>query len=317
MTHPSPAAAAAERRRAGSPLAKSAEGCYRNGREPHETTDWSPMKTPARLIGLSACLCAFPFTLSPAHAQSSAASPSLIDGDWTVTVRGNLGATPEYPGADSLRARAFPSMSLRRAGAPERFSAPDDPISFGLLDLGAFRAGPSFRYVGARKASDHPELVGLASVPWTLEAGAFMEFWPSEFLRARVDLRYGLRGHEGMTFDMAADGVYRAGAWTMAAGPRLGVASSAYMNAFFGVSAAEAFANPTIAQAFDAEGGLKSAGAAASLGYRFSPQWAATGYARWDRLIGSAADSPVPKAFGSLNQFTFGGQVSYSFDARF
>ncbi len=281
----------------------------------------SPARSPALPAAFSARLCALPLALAaalgPALAQAPAPLASPFGGDWTVTVRGNLSASPEYPGSDGLRVVPYPSLGLRRAGTPERFSAPDDPISFGLLDLGAFRAGPSLRYVGARKASDHPELAGLANVPWTLEAGAFMEFWPSEFLRARVDMRYGFRGHEGVTFDMAADGVYRAGAWTMAAGPRLGLASSSYMNAFFGVSAAEAFANPTIAQAFDAEGGLKSAGAAASLGYRFSPQWAATGYARWDRLLGAAADSPVPKAFGSLNQFTFGGQVSYSFDARF
>jgi outer membrane protein len=280
------------------------------------------MVSPALPICVPAArLCVFAAALgaiaAPAFAQTAPPSSSPFGGDWTVTMRGNLSVAPEYPGSDALRTLPFPSIGLRRAGTPERYSAPDDPISFGLLDLGAFRAGPSFRYVGSRKVSDHPELIGLANVPWTLEAGAFMEFWPSEFMRARVDLRYGLRGHQGVTFDMAADGVYRTGAWTMAAGPRLGVASSSYMNAFFGVTAAEAFANPSIAQAFDAEGGLKSAGAAASLGYRFSPQWAATGFARWDRLLGSAADSPVPKAFGSLNQFTFGGQVSYSFDARF
>ena len=239
------------------------------------------------------------------------------EGDWTVTVKGNVGVSPKYPGSDELRAIPYPSLSLRRPGSPQRFSAPDDAISFGLLDLGAFRAGPSFRYVGARKSSDHRELTGLRNVPWTVEGGAFMEFWPAEFARARVDVRYGFRGHEGVVADFAADGVHRYGPWTMAAGPRLVVASRDNMSAYFGVSTAEATANAAITQAYSPDGGLRSAGAAASLSYRFSQQWAATGYARWDRLIGPAADSPVPKAFGSLNQFSFGGSMAYSFDTRF
>ena len=76
-------------------------------------------------------------------------------------------------------------------------------------------------------------------------------------------------------------------------------------------------ANPVINQAYAPDGGIRSAGASAALSYRFSQQWAATGYARWDRLLGPAADSPVPKAFGSLNQFSFGGSMAYSFDTRF
>jgi outer membrane protein len=246
----------------------------------------------------------------------AASAQAPWEGDWTVTLKGNVGVSPRYPGSDQLRTIPYPSLSVRRAGTPERYAVPDDPISFGLLDLGVFRAGPSFRYVGARKASDNPELTGLRNVPWTAEGGAFMEIWPAEFARARVDLRYGFRGHEGVVADFAADGIYRYGPWTMSAGPRMTVASRDYMNAFFGVSAAEAFANPVINQAYAPDGGLRSAGASAALSYRFSQQWAATGYARWDRLLGPAADSPVPKAFGSLNQFSFGGSVAYSFDTR-
>lgn len=234
-------------------------------------------------------------------------------GAWTVTLKGNVVAAPAYPGADDLRVLPYPSFSIRRAGTPARFGAPDDSVSFGLLDLGWLRAGPSFNFIGARKASDHPELYGLRNVDWTLEAGVFAEVWPTEFMRARLDVRRGFHGHHGVVADIGADGVLPYGAWTFSAGPRLSVATQSFMDAYFSVTPGEALANGVL-PAYSAGGGLKSVGLAGAATYRFSPQWAATAFARYDRLVADAGDSPIPQQFGSRNQFRFGATVAYSFD---
>ena len=97
---------------------------------------------------------------------------SFLSGEWTVTARGNVVASPKYPGSDEFSWVGFPSFKARRAGTPDTFGAPDDPASMALIRSGGLRMGPSFRYIGSRSPSDDVELTGLAKVPWTLEAGA-------------------------------------------------------------------------------------------------------------------------------------------------
>jgi outer membrane protein len=241
--------------------------------------------------------------------------PSFLSGEWLVTVKGNLVASPAYPGSDEILATPYPSMSFRRPGTPERFSAMDDPLSFALYDKVGFSAGPSFKYISARKFSDHPELRGLQNVDWTVEAGVFAQFWVNDFLRTRVDVRQGFHGHKGLVVDLAADGVYRTGPWTLSAGPRMTLASSRYMDAYFEVTQSESIINGVL-PAYSPGGGLRSVGASVGATYRFSPQWATSASLRYNRLIGPAGDSPIPQTFGSLNQFTFAASVAYSFVTR-
>jgi MipA family protein len=251
-------------------------------------------------------------TPAAAHAQSF----SFLSGEWIVTAKGNIAATPKYPGADEMRMTAYPSLGFRRPGEAETFGAPDDPASFALIRSGGLRLGPSLKFVGARKSSDNAELVGLRDVDWTLEAGAFAEYWFSPNFRTRADIRYGFRGHRGVVADLGGDVVAPVGAWTFSAGPRMTLASTGYMSSYFGVTAAEAASTAPGVTAFSASGGVRSVGLAGAATYRFSPEWAVTGYARWDRLVGDAADSTITRVTGSPNQFTLGATVAYSFTIR-
>lgn len=250
------------------------------------------------------------FAAPPALAQSYL--PSFLSGDWTLTVRGNVVASPKYPGSDEMSVFAFPSMKARRAGTPDTFGAPDDALSLALIRSGGLRIGPSFRYIGSRSPSDDNELIGLPKVPWTVEAGAFVEYWPTEYFRGRVDVRYGFHGHEGVVADFAADGVMRFAQWTFSAGPRLKIASGNYQDAYFTVPVG----SPSLLPAYGASAGLNSVGLAGAATYQFTPQWALTTYARYDRLVGDAADSPITRQTGSPNQWTVGAFLAYSFDVR-
>jgi outer membrane scaffolding protein for murein synthesis (MipA/OmpV family) len=239
---------------------------------------------------------------------------SFLSGEWTVTARANVVGAPKYPGSDELSWFGYPSFKVRRAGAADTFGAPDDAISLALIRHGGLRIGPSFRYIGSRSPSDDIELIGLAKVPWTLEAGAFVEYWPTDFLRARVDVRHGFHGHEGVVADVAADGFMRFAQWTFSAGPRLRLASSHYQQAYFSVTPAESAASGL--PAYAAGSGVNAVGLAGSASYKFSPQWELTGYARYERLLGDAADSPITRLTGSPNQWTVGAILGYSFDVR-
>lgn len=261
---------------------------------------------------LSFLALALPAAFLPVH---SASAQTFLSGDWTITLRGNVVASPKYPGSDELSVLPYPSIGVRRAGNRESYSAPDDPIGIPVFDAGAFRTGVSFDIIGARKTKDHPELFGLGSVKWGFEAGVFAEAWASPNFRARVDVRHGVRGHRGIVADFAADAILPYGDWTFSAGPRLTAASSKYMDAYFGVTPAEAALNGVL-PAYSPGGGVRSAGVTGAASWRFAPQWRATGYVRYDRLIGPAGDSPIPRLAGSRDQFTFGAVLAYSFNVR-
>lgn len=66
--------------------------------------------------------------------------------------------------------------------------------------------------------------------------------------------------------------------------------------------------------AFDAKAGSNAVGAGAQVRYKLDPQWEVRGYVEYDKLLGSAADSPLVKFGGSANQVTYGVGVAYSFD---
>jgi outer membrane scaffolding protein for murein synthesis (MipA/OmpV family) len=256
-----------------------------------------------------AALAAGLLVSSPASAEEFL---SFLSGEWLVTAKANLVASPAYPGSSRLSVLPFPSLSVRRSGSPETFSSPDDTISFALYDIGWLKAGPAGRFLGARDSKDHAELTGLRKVDWTAEAGGFVEYWPVEKIRTRLEVRYGFHGHRGIVTDAGVDWVERKGAWTISAGPRLRFGSARFMSSYFGVTVDEAAANRRIRD-FDAKGGLASAGLAAAVSYKWNEQWSTALHGRLDRLTGDAARSPITSQLGSRNQFTVGANIAYTF----
>lgn len=252
--------------------------------------------------------------VAPAQAADPlAALLPMAPSGWIVTVKGNLRAGPSYPGADDLGIVAFPSLSLRRAGTPERFSAPDDGLSFSFLEESSLRIGAVGRFQGGRYLQDDRRLFGLRKIEWAVEPGVFVEFWPAEFLRARAELRHGVNGHEGFVADLGLDLVQRYGAVSVSVGPRLSLGDSDFARTYFGVTPLEAALNGQVTP-YRPSGGLTGVGATAGVTYAWAPQWSATGFVSYERLVGDAADSPIVKRFGSENQVGLGLTVSYSFE---
>jgi outer membrane protein len=231
---------------------------------------------------------------------------------WIVTVGAWTYLQPEFEGSDELGFGVKPIIDIRRPGAREWLSLPSDHGGITLFSTNNFRIGPSFNFIQRRKEDDSDALRGLGDVDWALEVGAYAEYWLTDFVRTRAEARRGFNGHEGFVADFSADFVWRPlPPWTLTLGPRLSIADDEYMRTYFSVTPAQAVTSGL--RAFDAQGGLKSAGALASVTYQWTPQFATMAYLEYARLLGDAADSPIVSERGSRDQFTVGVGAKYSF----
>ena len=258
----------------------------------------------------------------PAAPATAPAAYTPAEPDWIVTVGAEGRIVPAWPGASVSKPAitGFPLFSVRKAGSPPDFPGPRDSIGFSLIDLGQIKIGPAIKLVWQRKASDYTALNGLGDVDYAVQAGAFAEYWPVPWLRLRGEVRQGFGGETGVTGDLFLDAIAPVGAWTFSAGPRLTLQSAAATGPYFSITQAQSIGS-TVAglpalPVYRAGGGLYSYGAGTMVQYAFNPQWTTHALFEYERLTGSAADSPLVTQRGSPDQFTFGLGATYSFAMR-
>ena len=220
---------------------------------------------------------------------------------------------PSYPGSDSVNIRPLFEFGRARGDDFFEFEAPDESFGFPVLSAGRLAIGPAVNLQGSRTAED----VGadLPKVGFTVEAGAFAQFTVSDRVRLRGELRRGLGGHDGWIGSVGADFVTRRGDdWQLSAGPRLTFADDAYNDAYFSVAPEDSAASGL--PAYSAGGGLQSAGVTVGYLRQFTRRWGIYSYAKYDRLVGDAADSPIVRQHGSRNQLSGGVALTYTFVRR-
>ncbi len=246
--------------------------------------------------------------------------PALTS-SYVVTIGSSLSLGPTFEGAGSAELHGrpshlsgLPSLNWRKADEAAEFSAPDDSLDFTLYSTGQFRMGPVANVRGGRYRGDDMRLQGLKNKPWTLEAGAFAEYWPlQDRLRTRIEIRRGIiHGHEGFISDLSSDLVFRISKFTLSGGPRLAIGDHSFMNTNFGVTPLEAQRNTKVS-AFTAGAGVKSTGLASALSYEWSDRVTTTIFHRYDRLMQDAAKSPITRNIGQRNQYMIGASLNYSF----
>jgi MipA family protein len=238
-----------------------------------------------------------------------------ISGDWTVSVGAGAEYRPDFEGAKRYTVSPVPVFSIHRAGSPDRFRSPRDSAGISFLDMSGFRLGPAAKYVAPRTATDFAELRGLGDVNAAIELGGFLEYFPVDWLRGRVEVLQGFGGHHGVVANFSGDLILPvAPQWTLSGGPRFTLESTAATAPYFGITLAQAMASGL--PVFNARGGAHSAGAGAQLRYQYNPQWEIHTYVEYQRLLGDAAASPLVQQRGSPNQMTVGLGASYSFNVR-
>ena len=193
---------------------------------------------------------------------------------------------PTYPGADEMTVRARPLVGV------ERLTLPLAGVVGGSAAEGVF-IYPAFRFQGERRASDDTDLAGMRDVDGSLGlglgAGVNRRTW-----RAFAEVRAGVMGYSGLTARAGADLIWSPSPQTiMAIGPRIDFAGRDYARTWFGVTPAEAAASGGRLAAYDPEGGLASAGLAASWGRALGDRAMLQVEAGWDRRLGDIADSPL------------------------
>lgn len=244
-----------------------------------------------------------------AQAQSSEEEPDS-EKRHRVTLGPQL--VPSYPGSDRVLVRPFFDYSRADAGEPFAFEAADESIGFSVVRSGGFSAGPSVGLEGKREATETGTT--LPEVDFSIELGAFVQQQIGDSLRVRAEARQGVTGHEGFISVLSADYVLRDGlVQEFAIGPRLTIVDDHYQDAYFSVGPQDVAAAGL--PAFDAGGGVQSVGAAASYTRQVSARWGIYTYAKYDRLVGDAAQSPITRAYGSRDQFSTGVALTYSFGA--
>ena len=234
---------------------------------------------------------------------------------WVVTLGGYAAAEPEFPGSKSYSFAFRPIIDIHAAGAKEWLSLPEDAFSLTLYQAGNFRMGLAGDYLLDRNHRDDSVLRGLRDINYTLELGAFAEYYPAPFLRTRVELLQGVTGSEGFVANLKADYIYQPNPqWQFTAGPRLQFADTQYVSTYFSISSAEAITSGL--PPYHASGGLNSAGLDATARYNVNERFSVRAFADFERLVGDSANSPLVKFRGSEDQFQFGIGASYTFNYR-
>jgi outer membrane protein len=258
---------------------------------------------PLRLAALTGALT-LAFAAAPVAAQDG--------GGYTITVGAGVQTYPKYPGADSYGINPMPIFGFRREGSPMPFQTQDDGTGFGFLGHeSAFNFGPAIRLVNKREEDDVGIPVG--DVGFTIEAGGFVEVFPTRNFRLRAELRQGIGGHGGLVGDVGADLVIRdADSYILSIGPRARWGDADFQRAYFGVT--PAVSATTGLAPFAPDSGFYAIGAMAGLTYKLGHNWGVRGYAGYDRLIGDAAHSPIVRGFGSRDQFSGGAGLFMEFN---
>ena len=241
-------------------------------------------------------------------AWTSAAAQESDD----LRVRVGVGAQvrPDFIGADHSSLAPLLHVNVARGTHQFGFGAPDDSPSIALLSRNGFSFGPAGHIDGRRKNADLGADVG--SVPRTFEAGAFAQYMGGDSFRLRGEVLKGINGHEGLVATIGADKIWRDGdRYVVSIGPRLLFSDARYQRAYFGVTPVASLASGL--PAYRPGGGLHAVALASGVSYALNNRWGLFGYARYERLVGDAARSPIIRELGSRNQLSGGIGLNYPF----
>ncbi len=257
--------------------------------------------------------------LFPASTGVASAQPASIGSepvgpppqDWTLDVGPGVVMAPWFEGGAYYRVLPVPNIDLRYQ-RDKVFISARDGVGATLLDLDGLKVGPIFRYRFPRNEWDGPGLFGTGFVPFTVEGGGFVRY-DLPFVSARIELRRGLGGSNGLVFDALVDGKLRlADNFFLSGGPRLSVTDATFNQAYFGISAAQSF-NSGYAQYYPGAG-LRSVGLGTSAVWRVDEKITFAAFGAYNRLTDIPAASPlVTGPAGSPNQFVVGATLSWRF----
>lgn len=229
-----------------------------------------------------------------------------------IRVRVGLGGQlqPRFIGSDRTTLLPLFHINTARDGHEFSFSAPDDSPGIAVVTTNGFSFGPAGNIEGRRRESDVGAPVG--NVARTFEVGAFAQYELHDSFRVRAEILKGVNGSKGIVGSIGADKIWRNGdRYLFSIGPRLLLSDGRFERAYFGVSPSASLASGL--PVYRPGGGVYGIAVASGASYQLGGPWGLFGYARYERLIGDAAKSPIIREFGSRNQISGGIGLNYTF----
>lgn len=213
---------------------------------------------------------------------------------WQVELGLGSQFAPAADGLKRYRVQGGPAIDIRYKDVA--FLSTGEGLGANLFSFRHISVGGAVTYdLGRSPHVDGRDLNGLGTIHMAPELKFFATTVLSKSfpLTLRLDIRkqfgasFGYIGDAGAYMPMP--GSSRRFAWFF--GPSVTFADARYMNTYFGVSHTQA---PSTRYSFyKARGGFKSAGVGVSANYFLTPHIILNLDAAYDRLLGSAADSPI------------------------
>jgi outer membrane scaffolding protein for murein synthesis (MipA/OmpV family) len=199
---------------------------------------------------------------------------------WQIELGLGAQLAPVADGIARYQAQPGPVIDIRYKDIA--FASTGEGVGFNLFSFRHVSFGAAITYdLGRSPHADGEALTGLGTIHPAPEFKIFAvtTLAKSFPLTIRVDVgAYLPMPGSSQTF-----------AWFV--GPTVTVADSRYMNAYFGISKAQA--RSTRYHLYHAEGGFKSAGLGVSADYFVTPNVILNMSGAFNRLLGSAAESPI------------------------
>lgn len=218
--------------------------------------------------------------------------------DIVVDLGVGIGLAPKFPSSEKYQPYPYPLFSLKFLRLPV----------VGEVVTGkqtSFSIYPAINFLGSREEDDASYLDGVPDVDFSAELGVGAAF-QTRFMRAFAEVRYGVTGHNGFVGEAGIDLiVHPTDQLELRAGPRVSVASDDYMDAYFSVPN-----SATILAPYEADGGFKDVGIAATAAYTLTEKWRLYGVAEWTHFVGDAGDSPIVDA-GNRDELRIGVGFTY------
>ncbi len=228
-----------------------------------------------------------------------------------------IAIVPDYVGSDDTTVAAAPAGRLT-FGKNQEIKLVATTLSSNLLGHEFLRLGPTINYRFGRKSVDD-ELVDLMNdIDGTFEVGATVgldfrndtnpRFRFGVFLEFLQDVG---DGHGGAVITGTLQYWKPIGrVWDFGVRAGLTYGSDDYMNTYFGVGAADSARSGL--PRFSAGDGLRDVTVTPALIFHLSEKWHVGGFARYQRILSDAADSPVVDQRGSPDQFWIGLGAAFS-----
>lgn len=278
----------------------------------------------ARSIG-HCCFAVFGVTALAASAAPASAQESYKDpyrtyeagpSSFGLGVGGVVAIKPKYEGSDEYDVYGFPIIIPEFGGGgvlADRLKVRGaDDVRYRLYGANGFEVGPLAGYAFGRDEDDGDLLRGLGDVDDGIVLGAYAGYRIGIVLLdvsyhhivSGDDTGYQIRFGGEIEQPISSNAVVTA---------RVGgtFADDNYMDTYFGISAAQAATSVAGLSMYDTSSGIKDVHVELGTRVDLTERWQIRAGARYGRLVGDAADSPIVE---SENQFSGYIGAAYRFD---